>query len=132
MNGRPAFRKASKNEADRRILGKIEIPTNNDKGVLIAIAAELLQKFRSAHLVSSANRVPTSCLVDYGYESLLGSTCGGSTGRSNARRSSRSWLTDWNRITRNPAARACSRLASRSSMNKTSEAGTLSTFRECS
>jgi len=77
----PLFRKASKNEADRRILGKMESPTNNDKGVLIAIAAELLQKFRSAHLVSSANRVPTSCLVDYGYESLLGSTCGGSTGR---------------------------------------------------
>ena len=44
MNGRPAFRKASKNKADRRILGKMEIPTNNDKGVLIA--AELPTKTR--------------------------------------------------------------------------------------
>jgi hypothetical protein len=35
MNGRPAFRKASKNKADRRILGKMELPTNDDKGVLI-------------------------------------------------------------------------------------------------
>ena len=44
MNGRPAFHNASKNKADRRILGKIEIPKNDDKGVLIA--AELLQKTR--------------------------------------------------------------------------------------
>jgi len=58
MNGRPALRKASKSEADRRVLGKMEIPTNNDNRVLI-IAAELLQKLGSAHLVSSANRVPT-------------------------------------------------------------------------
>jgi hypothetical protein len=130
MNGRPAFRKASRKKADRRILGKMEIPTNDDKGVLIA--AELLQKLGSAHLVSSANRVSTFCLPDYGYESLLGSTCGGSTGRPNARRSSRSWLTDWNRIARIPAARACSRFASRSSTNRTSEAGTPSTFREYS
>jgi hypothetical protein len=51
MNGRPAFRKASRKKADRRILGKMEIPTNDDKGVLIA--AELPQKLGSAHLVSS-------------------------------------------------------------------------------
>jgi hypothetical protein len=32
MNGRPAFHKASKNRADRRILGKMEVPTNNNNG----------------------------------------------------------------------------------------------------